>query len=251
MGTIGRRGRPAMSRTPETAPATIERYTEADIARLESEDLTDLAVIAKLREAYRQNDPNEEGFFPGSAVTRDHSLIGTEESFRALYRRGRNGPSAEPDRLHGAHQTPLRDGGARDDAQARGAAGPTPRAVRQQMAHAEREGVGHTQGRARRAPLSARRQNTGPHKVTRTGNRPKKRCSPDEGATGHCPPRPKGTTSTQTGRQRRCGATQQRTRKNGNSARAVPGGQVANGGAQRTCTRTERTRVELRLRGQR
>ena len=59
----------------------MARYTEAEIARLEREDLTDLAVIAKLREAYRQNDPNEEGFFPGFRRDPDHSLIGTEESF--------------------------------------------------------------------------------------------------------------------------------------------------------------------------
>ena len=41
------------------------RYTEADIARLEREDLTDLTVMSKLDTAYRQNDPNEEEFFPG------------------------------------------------------------------------------------------------------------------------------------------------------------------------------------------
>ena len=81
MATIRTRGRPAMSRAHETAPGTIERYTEADIARLEREDLTDPTAIAKLREAYRQNDPNEEGFFPGFRRSATDFMIGTEEDF--------------------------------------------------------------------------------------------------------------------------------------------------------------------------
>ena len=56
--------------------------TEADIAQLEREDLTDMTAMAKLREAYRQNDPNEEEFFPGFRRDPDHTLIGTEESFK-------------------------------------------------------------------------------------------------------------------------------------------------------------------------
>ena len=56
-------------------------YTEADIARLEREDLTDLTVMATLREAYRQNDPNEEEFFPGFRRSATDFMIGTEEDF--------------------------------------------------------------------------------------------------------------------------------------------------------------------------
>ena len=70
-----------MSQTHEAAPAAIERYTEADIARLEGEDLTDLTVIAKLDQAYRQNDPNEEEFFPGFRRSATDFMIGTEENF--------------------------------------------------------------------------------------------------------------------------------------------------------------------------
>lgn len=66
---------------PVTGRARIERYTEADIARLKDEDLSDLTVMGKLREAYRQNDPNEEQSFPGLRHDPDHSLIGTVESF--------------------------------------------------------------------------------------------------------------------------------------------------------------------------
>lgn len=55
--------------------------TEADIARLEREDLTDPTVIARLREAYRRNDPNEEEFFPGFRRSATDFMIGTEEDF--------------------------------------------------------------------------------------------------------------------------------------------------------------------------
>ena len=81
METIRTRGRPTLTRAHEATPGPIERYTEADIARLEREDLTDLGVIGKLDEAYRQNDPNEEGLFPGFRRDPDRSLIGTESSF--------------------------------------------------------------------------------------------------------------------------------------------------------------------------
>ena len=81
MVTIRTRGKRTMSRTGEAPKAQPERYTEADIAQLEREDLTDLTVIAKLREAYRQNDPNEKRFFPGFRRNPTHSMIGTEESF--------------------------------------------------------------------------------------------------------------------------------------------------------------------------
>ena len=81
MRTIRTRELPTMSQAHKAGPAPIERYTEADIARLEREDLTDLTVIAKLREAYRQNDPNEEGFFPGFRRSATDFTIGTEEDF--------------------------------------------------------------------------------------------------------------------------------------------------------------------------
>ena len=55
------------------------RYTEADIARLEREDLTDLTVMSKLDTAYRQNDPNEEEFFPGFRRDPIHFMNGTDE----------------------------------------------------------------------------------------------------------------------------------------------------------------------------
>ena len=55
------------------------RYTEADIARLEREDLTDLTVMSKLDTAYRQNDPNEEEFFPGLRRDPIHFMNGTDE----------------------------------------------------------------------------------------------------------------------------------------------------------------------------
>ena len=71
-----------MSPAGKAPYARIERYTEADIARLEREDLTDLTVIAKLREAYRQNDPNEEACFPGFRRSATDFMIGTEENFK-------------------------------------------------------------------------------------------------------------------------------------------------------------------------
>ena len=70
-----------MSPAGKAPHARPKRYCEADIARLEREDLTDLTVIAKLREAYRQNDPNEEELFPGFRRDPSRSMIGTEKSF--------------------------------------------------------------------------------------------------------------------------------------------------------------------------
>ena len=81
MDTIRTRGRRTMSPAGKAPHARIERYTEADITRLERADLTDLTIIAQLTEAYRQNDPNEEELFPGFRRDPTHSLIGTEESF--------------------------------------------------------------------------------------------------------------------------------------------------------------------------
>ena len=81
METVRTRGKGTMSRAGEAPNAQPERYTEADIAQLEREDLTDLTVIAKLREAYLQNGPNEKGFFPGFRRDPTHSMIGTEGSF--------------------------------------------------------------------------------------------------------------------------------------------------------------------------
>ena len=71
-----------MSRAPEARQTPAGGYTEADIVRLEDRDLTDLSVLGELKEAYRQNDPNEEEFFPGFRREPTHTLIGTEDSFK-------------------------------------------------------------------------------------------------------------------------------------------------------------------------
>ena len=71
-----RRSRKLVNEEPQPH---VERYTEADIAQLEREDPADLTVIEKLREAYRQNDPNEKALFPGFRCDPSQTMIGTGE----------------------------------------------------------------------------------------------------------------------------------------------------------------------------
>ena len=79
MEEIQTRGRAAVSPTSERAGSNVVRYTEAVIARLEREDLTDLTVMSQLDTAYRQNDPNEEEFFPGFRRDPSRFMNGTDE----------------------------------------------------------------------------------------------------------------------------------------------------------------------------
>ena len=79
MEEIQTRGRAALSPTSERVGNNVGRYTEADIAQLEREDLTDLTVMSKLDTAYRQNDPNEEEFFPGFRRDPTRFMNGNEE----------------------------------------------------------------------------------------------------------------------------------------------------------------------------
>ena len=90
-----------------------ERYTETDIARLEGVDLTDLAVIDKLREAYRHNDPRRARHVRRIPPRRQQVHVRHRRRSRTLGGRGRRGDQVEPEGLHDPGETPLRDGGAR------------------------------------------------------------------------------------------------------------------------------------------
>lgn len=73
------RGRPAVSYASPSTEEEGERYTEVDIGRLEAGELSDVGIIAQLREAYRQNDPEEEGICGGLRRDPTRSMHGTVE----------------------------------------------------------------------------------------------------------------------------------------------------------------------------
>ena len=61
------------------ADAVTHRFTEADIAQLEAEDLTDPWISAMLNLAYRQNDPEQATIH---AIRREPSRSGAEPELR-------------------------------------------------------------------------------------------------------------------------------------------------------------------------
>ena len=81
METQTRDGERTLRGVPPGAGLLGRDYTEADIAWLEEQDLTEPTVVTALQSAYEQNDPAERGFVGFRISPLGHS-VGSEAELR-------------------------------------------------------------------------------------------------------------------------------------------------------------------------
>ena len=79
--TEARSGKSTLKGIPLGGRLLGRDYTEADIAWLEEQDLTEPTVVTALQSAYEQNDPAERGFVGFRASALGHS-VGSEAELR-------------------------------------------------------------------------------------------------------------------------------------------------------------------------